>query len=30
MRYAGQGHEIKVPIDNKILSNEDAKKLKLF
>ena len=28
MRYAGQGHEIKVPIDNEILSNEDAKKIK--
>ena len=28
MRYAGQGHEIKVPIDNKILSNEDAKRIK--
>ena len=28
MRYAGQGHEIKVPIDNKILSNEDAKTIK--
>jgi len=28
MRYAGQGHEIKVPIDNEILSNEDVKKIK--
>ena len=28
MRYAGQGHEIKVPIDNDILSNEDVKKIK--
>ena len=28
MRYAGQGHEIKVPIDNKVLSNEDAKTIK--
>ena len=28
MRYAGQGHEIKVPIDNEISSNEDAKKIK--
>ena len=28
MRYAGQGHEIKVPINNEILSNEDAKKIK--
>ena len=28
MRYAGQGHEIKVPIDNNILSIEDAKKIK--
>ena len=28
MRYAGQGHEIKVPIDNDILSNKDAKKIK--
>ncbi len=28
MRYAGQGHEIKVPIDNKVLSNEDAKIIK--
>ena len=28
MRYAGQGHEIKVPIDNKALSNEDAKTIK--
>tara|TARA_A100001011_G_C13783982_1_gene624272 strand:- start:41 stop:610 length:570 start_codon:yes stop_codon:yes gene_type:complete len=28
MRYAGQGHEIKVHIDNDVLSNEDAKKIK--
>ena len=28
MRYAGQGHEIKVPIDNEVLSDEDAKKIK--
>ena len=28
MRYAGQGHEIKVPIDNKVLSNEDVKEIK--
>ena len=28
MRYAGQGHEIKVPIDNKVLSNQDAKTIK--
>tara|TARA_Y100001968_G_C19255517_1_gene666602 strand:- start:153 stop:986 length:834 start_codon:yes stop_codon:yes gene_type:complete len=28
MRYAGQGHEIKVPIDNEVLSNEDTKKIK--
>ncbi len=28
MRYAGQGHEIKVPIDNKVLSNEDTKTIK--
>ncbi len=28
MRYAGQGHEIKVPIDNKVLSNDDAKTIK--
>ncbi len=28
MRYAGQGHEIKVPIDNNILSSEDAGKIK--
>ena len=28
MRYAGQGHDIKVPIDNKVLSNEDAKTIK--
>ena len=28
MRYAGQGHEIKVPIANKVLSNEDAKAIK--
>ena len=28
MRYAGQGHEIKVPIDNEVLSNEDAIKIK--
>ncbi len=28
MRYAGQGHEIKVPIENKVLSNEDAKAIK--
>ncbi len=28
MRYAGQGHEIKVPIYNDVLSNDDAKKIK--
>ena len=28
MRYAGQGHEIKVPIDNNVLSNQDAKTIK--
>ncbi len=28
MRYAGQGHEIKVPINNKVLSDQDAKKIK--
>ena len=28
MRYAGQGHEIKVPIDDKVLSNQDAKTIK--
>ena len=28
MRYAGQRHEIKVPLDNEILSNEDVKKIK--
>ena len=28
MRYAGQGHEIKVPIDNEVLCIEDAKKIK--
>jgi N-methylhydantoinase A len=28
MRYAGQGHEIRVPINNEVLSDEDAKKIK--
>jgi N-methylhydantoinase A len=28
MRYAGQGHEIKVPIDNSILENQHAVKIK--
>ena len=28
MRYAGQGHEIKVPLDNEILSTKDSKKIK--
>ena len=28
MRYAGQGHEIKVPIENEILSNKDGNKIK--
>ena len=28
MRYAGQGHEIKVPIENDILSNKDGNKIK--
>ena len=28
MRYAGQGHEIKVPIDNEVLSTNDANKIK--
>jgi len=29
MRYAGQGHEIKVPIDNSVLSDEHLIKIKL-
>ena len=28
MRYAGQGHEIKVPIDNEVLSTKDENKIK--
>ena len=28
MRYAGQGHEIKVPIDNEVLSTKDTNKIK--
>ncbi len=28
MRYAGQGHEIKVPIDNEVLSTRDENKIK--
>ena len=28
MRYAGQGHEIKVPIDNSVLENQHAVKIK--
>jgi len=28
MRYAGQGHEIKVPIENEMLSNKDGNKIK--